>query len=170
MEDRSIIFRRKTSLLRKFSQKRSRLSASNLEGEVRYHEHDTPHIPTILHRNGQVAWDPTKPGVHLALQGEGEEEVVEQLLWKFWKGAIERQTKKRKLFISLKTDLIISLLGLLSSHPNCWSSTPSLFCRSGSCSSLPDWAEGVGRSQDESVRSRTSKLDGDVLVNVDRIW
>ena len=76
MEDRSIIFRRKTSLLRKFSQKRSRLSASNLEGEVRYHEHDTPHIPTILLRGGQVAWDPTKPGVHLALQGEGEEEVV----------------------------------------------------------------------------------------------
>ena len=82
MEDKSIIFRRKTSLLRKDSQKRSRLSTStsNLEGEVRYHDRDTPHIPTILLRNGQVAWDPTKPGVHLALQGEGEEKVVEQLL------------------------------------------------------------------------------------------
>ena len=74
-----MILRRKTSLLRKFSQKRSRLSTSNLEGEVRYHEYHTPHIPTILLRNGQVARDPTKPGVHLALQGEGEEEVVEQL-------------------------------------------------------------------------------------------
>ena len=74
-----MIFRRKTSLLRKDSQKRSSLSTSNLEGEVRYHEHDTPHIPTILLRGGQVAWDPTKPGVHLALQGEGEEEVMEQL-------------------------------------------------------------------------------------------
>ena len=85
MEDKSVIFRRKTSLLRKDSQKRSRLSTStsNLEGEVRYHDRDTPHIPTILLRNGQVAWDPTKPGVHLALQGEGEEEVVEQLGWRF---------------------------------------------------------------------------------------
>ena len=82
MENKSMILRQKTSLLRKDSQKRSRLSTStsNLEGEVRYHEHDTPHIPTILLSGGQVARDPTKPGVHLALQGEGEEEVVEQLV------------------------------------------------------------------------------------------
>ena len=81
MEDKSMILRRKTSLLRKDSQKRFRLSMSNLEGEVRYHEHDTPYIPKILLRDGQVAWDPTKPGVHMALQGEGTEEVEEELHW-----------------------------------------------------------------------------------------